>query len=103
MDDDLDTVGAMADLFDLTRAARAADGAKATALAAAVLELTSDALGLPLGGSVEEVPDEVAALGRERDEARRSRDWAQADRIRDELSAAGWIVEDGPEGTKIRR
>jgi len=103
MDDDLDSPRAIAELFDLTRAARAAGGERATALAAAALEVANDALGLRLGGVSEEVPDEVAARGRERDEARRSRDWARADRIRAELGAAGWVVEDGPAGTSIRR
>ena len=39
----------------------------------------------------------------ERDEARRSRDFARADALRDELVARGWTVEDTPSGTAIRR
>ncbi|MDP9410314.1 MAG: class I tRNA ligase family protein, partial [Actinomycetota bacterium] len=34
----------------------------------------------------------------EREKARREKDWATADRLRDELSADGWVVEDTPEG-----
>jgi cysteinyl-tRNA synthetase len=41
-------------------------------------------------------------LVRLRDEARRSQDFAQADRLRDELTAMGLEVMDTPEGTKIR-
>ncbi|MBO0691483.1 MAG: hypothetical protein J2P58_01180, partial [Acidimicrobiaceae bacterium] len=63
-----------------------------------------DALGLPLGGSGStDIPAEVAARAAERDEARAARDWARADAIRDELVAAGWVVEDGPAGTTLRR
>jgi cysteinyl-tRNA synthetase len=39
----------------------------------------------------------------ERDEARRARDFARADSLRDELVQRGWIVEDTPSGTAIRR
>ncbi len=50
-----------------------------------------------------EVPPEALAKARQRDEARAARDWVEADAIRDELQAEGWIVEDGPDGTTIRR
>jgi cysteinyl-tRNA synthetase len=104
MDNDLDTPGASGELFDLVKAARAAEEDRATALAAAVFELGEGALGLTLGsGPPEEVPADVAAKARERDEARARRDWASADQIRDELVAGGWIVEDGAGGTTIRR
>ena len=39
----------------------------------------------------------------ERDEARRAKDFARADALRDELVARGWTVEDTPNGTAIRR
>jgi cysteinyl-tRNA synthetase len=39
----------------------------------------------------------------EREQARRDRDWAAADRIRDELHAEGWAVEDTPEGPILSR
>ena len=50
-----------------------------------------------------EVDDESARLVAERDEARRTRDFARADALRDELVARGWTVEDTPSGTAIRR
>jgi cysteinyl-tRNA synthetase len=49
-------------------------------------------------------PD-AAALGllARRDAARAAKDWAEADRLRDELQAAGWEVRDGPSGAELVR
>jgi cysteinyl-tRNA synthetase len=102
MDDDLDTPAASALLFDWARDARAATGSQRSAIAATVLDAWEQALGLPLGMAGREVPDAVRARAAARDEARRSRDFATADRIRDELIAEGWIVEDTADGTVIR-
>jgi len=49
-----------------------------------------------------EVPPEIEALLAERNAARAARDWATADRIRDELSAAGYVIEDTPEGSRVK-
>jgi cysteinyl-tRNA synthetase len=46
-------------------------------------------------------PEELVALARRRDEARAERDFATADRLRDELRAAGWEVRDGPSGPEL--
>ena len=103
MDGDLNTQRAVAALFDLTRAARSASGPQAESLAATVFELFEEALGLPLRSAVAEVPDAAVARAAERDRARKERDWVTADRIRDELAAEGYVVEDGPVGTTLRR
>jgi cysteinyl-tRNA synthetase len=106
MDDDLDTPAAVAQLFELLRRANAVadagDLGRARCLAATVAELAG-ALGLELGQAGGAVDDESAALVERRDAARRARDFASADALRDELTARGWVVEDGPEGTSIRR
>jgi len=106
MDDDLDTPGAVALLFELaTRANTLADagdegGARATAAALAAL---AAALGLQLRGHVEGADDEALALAAARDEARAAGDYAGADRLRDELLGRGYAVQDTPSGTKITR
>jgi len=107
MDDDLDTPGALATVFDLARRANAAadaGDAGAADLAAGTAVLLAAALGLRLHAGAGDVVDDAAAgLVRERDEARVARDWARADALRAELEAAGWLVEDSAEGTRIRR
>ncbi len=106
MDDDLDTAAAMALVFELVNAAHAAaddgDTTAARRLGGTVAILCG-ALGLRLRGEVGEVDERTQRLVGERDEARRERDFARADALRDELVAAGWTVEDGPDGTVVRR
>ena len=106
MDDDLDTPGALAGLFDLVRQANAAAdaGDSAAALRAArTAALLCGALGLPLGGGTSvELDAATAELVQRRDEARAGGDWDLADALRQQLEAAGWVVEDGPDGTRIR-
>jgi cysteinyl-tRNA synthetase len=52
---------------------------------------------------VEAVPDAVRAIADARAAARRAKDWAEADRLRSELQAAGWDMEDRAEGYALKR
>jgi cysteinyl-tRNA synthetase len=104
MDDDLDTPGATALLFDTVRRANAALDAgapEAAALAAAVHEMCV-AVGLVLAVAAE-VPAEAAAKAAALDAARAAKDFASADALRGELQADGWIVETTKAGTSLRR
>jgi cysteinyl-tRNA synthetase len=56
-----------------------------------------------LEGGDEEAPEEVRRMAAEREEARAARDFERADRLRDELAAAGWEVRDTPEGARLVR
>jgi len=51
----------------------------------------------------EKLPGEVAELVRERDEARKKRDWARADSIREQIRKLGFILEDTLEGPRWRK
>ena len=54
-------------------------------------------------GKAEEVPAEVASMGREREARRRAGDYPAADALREKIRAAGYDVVDGPEGTVLLR
>jgi cysteinyl-tRNA synthetase len=98
MDDDLNTPGAVATLFDAVRRANADDDLGA---AAAALEIAG-VLGLDIGGEVADIPADVRELATARDAARAAKDWARADELRAELETAGYVVEDTPAGTVVR-
>ena len=104
MDDDLDTAGAMAIVFDAARRGNAAvdvgDLAEAATLAATIAELCG-AVGLELRG-VEEIPADVLARAADLDAARAERDFGRADAIRADLQQAGWLVETTKQGTTVR-
>ena len=106
MDDDFDTPAAVAVLQMLRRDANTAldDGRTddAAALIATVRSVAS-ALGLELTGATLEIESDVAELVAQRDAARAAKDWAGADRIRDELLALGIVLEDTPNGTVWRQ
>ena len=105
MDNDLDTPAAMALVFDTVRRANiATDSGKdaaVPAMRAAVIEML-EALGLSLS-SGDDTDADILAKGRALDEARAAKDFATADAIRNELQAAGYLVETFKEGTRIRR
>jgi cysteinyl-tRNA synthetase len=106
LDDDMNTPLAVALLFDALAAANTAadegNDDEARALANAVNALFA-AMGLALNAHGGEVDDTSGQLVAQRDAARAAKDWAQADRLRDELVTLGWVVEDSARGTVIRR
>jgi cysteinyl-tRNA synthetase len=106
LDDDLKTPLAVALLFDALAAANSAADAgeneNAQNLADAVNALFG-ALGLSLHSQEDAVDTHSADLVTRRDAARDAKDWAEADRLRNELVTLGWVVEDSSSGTQIRR
>ena len=106
--DDLNTPAAMARLHELAGAANRGDGDAAVALksSAAVMGLlgrTADEWARGDAGAGSLGDDEIESMIAARNEARATRDFAAADTIRDELAAAGILLEDGAGGTSWRR
>ncbi len=117
MDDDFNTPEALAVLFDLVREINrlrdAGDEAGAAGLGAelrrlgGILGILQDDPEAYLKGAAggDQGLDDAAieALVQQRLDARKAKDWATADRIRDQLKEQGIVLEDGPGGTTWRR
>jgi cysteinyl-tRNA synthetase len=110
LSDDVNTPKAMAELSAMCKAANSAtdDGArtilKGQLLAAgAVLGLLQDDPSSWLKGGGGDDDAEIDALVEARRMARANKDFAESDRIRDDLLARSITLEDGPDGTKWRR
>ena len=101
MDDDMGTPEAVATIFETVRRANAtldAGDAAAASLVATVIDLAG-ALGMTVGTAAAGDDDaEIDALVTARTAARVAKDFAEADRLRDELSTRGIFVEDTPTG-----
>lgn len=107
MDDDLNTADGIAALFELVRDINlmlAADHTLETVTAAmALFSELCDVLGLLYARKEELLDEDVEALIVARTEARAAKNWAEADRIRDELKAKNIVLEDTPQGVKWHR
>jgi cysteinyl-tRNA synthetase len=112
--DDLNAAGALAAVFGFVRevnvaieAGRIGGGDRQRVLAA--LAGADRVLGVldpaawPSGDAGGEEDAEIERLVRERDEARKRRDFKESDRLRDELAGRGIVLEDTPQGTRWKR
>lgn len=107
MEDDLNTADALAAVFDLVRACNSSILGKAVSktLCGQVLALFDELCGI-LGilnpePDAETVPDaQIEALIAARIQARQEKNWAEADRIRDQIKGMGITLEDTPQGVK---
>ncbi len=107
LDDDLNISGALGKVFDFIRDINRlkAENKLSRAEADRVLE-TMDGFDGVLGlrkKADASLDDEIEAKIQARIDARKSKNWAEADRIRDELVDQGIILEDSPSGTKWKR
>ena len=109
MEDDLNTADAIGSVFELVRDinTNVNEGVQSKALVKYAIQVFDELTGV-LGllynrKKKDDLDSEIEALIAARTAARKARNWAEADRIRDELKAKGIVLEDTPQGVKWSR
>ena len=107
MDDDLNTADALGILFDFARwinifATDAHTKAAIDAVKERYAELNG-VLGLVVKEKKEDFPEEALSLLEARTEAKKAKNWAEADKIREQLKNMGYAVEDTKDGAKLKK
>lgn len=107
MDDDFNTADAISAIFELvkfanTNVSEKSSAAFVRALRDEILELT-DICGLTVESGQDMLDSEIESLIAQRQEARKAKDFARADEIRDLLTKKGILLEDTREGVKWKR
>lgn len=107
MDDDLNTADAVAVLFDMVRDINtfisAPHAKKTLESAAGLFDRLTDVLGILYNRKKDDLDSEVEELIAARQQARKEKNWAEADRIRDQLKDMGIVLEDTPQGVKWKK
>ncbi|AOV06500.1 cysteine--tRNA ligase [Sporosarcina ureilytica] len=108
MDDDFNTANGIAAIFELVRLANVYLLEKNTAKDVlekflATFESLLDVLGIPMDNEEDLLDEDIEKLIEERLEARRNRNFARSDEIRDELKEKGILLEDTAQGTRWKR
>lgn len=99
VNDDLNIPRAFAALFGLVRDTNVHGGGPVLS----VFRRMDEVLGVIFFGKAAKtaVPPEIQALLDQRAEARKAKNWAESDRLRDEIAAAGWSVKDSKDGQTV--
>lgn len=107
--DDLNISVALAAIFDMTREINTlCDGNKVSRedaqQAIALMKRFDSVLGvLSFDKQVEEIPAELQEALVKRNQARKDKNWALADSLRDHISKNGYIIEDTPQGARLKK
>ncbi len=106
MDDDLNMSAALASIFEFmketNRLMASDDISRKNAIDCIALMNKFDAV-LGLFEEEESVPEEVKVLAEERMKARKNKNWAESDKLRDRIKALGYTMDDAKEGYKIKK
>ncbi len=107
MEDDLNTADAIAAVFELVRDINVAIAASPTLSvckkALDIFNELTDVLGLLYERRQNGIDEQIEAMIEQRTQARRQKNWAESDRLRDELKDMGVVLEDTPQGVKWHR
>lgn len=109
MDDDLNTADAITAVFELVRDLNTMSADSSTSkeqleAGAAVFDELTGVLGLLYNRKKEEeIPAEILELAEQRKAARKEKNFALADELRDRIASLGYIIEETRQGTKIRK
>ena len=108
MDDDMNTADAMGALFEIVKEANITLNDKSSKQAIAgtldTLSALADVMGLLTRKPPEEaLPEDIQALVDARADARKSKNWALSDQLRDQLKELGYSVEDTAKGQKVQK
>lgn len=109
MDEDLNTADAVTALFELARdlnkmSADSSVSKQQLLSGAELFDSMTDVLGILYNRKkADEIPAEIKALAEKRAEARKAKDFAEADRLRDEIASLGWQIKETRQGTEITR
>lgn len=108
LDDDLNTADAVSAIFELVRdintmlATNTATKAEIT-VASDIFNQLTDVIGILFEKKDNEIPQQVLDLVESRKAARKAKDFALADKIRDEITALGYTVEETRQGVNIKK
>ena len=106
MDDDLNTADALGAVFELVKDANVTlteqSAREAVTRTLESLKAICGVLGI-LTREEEAIPAEIQQMIDERAEARKNKNWARSDELRNAIQAAGYILEDTKQGQKVRR
>ena len=107
MDDDLNTADGISAVFELVKDINVnvidSKSAELIKYAIDLFDELTNVLGLVYNRDTGSLDEEVEKLIEARQNARKEKNWAEADRIRDELKAQGIVLEDTPQGVKWHR
>lgn len=109
MENDLNTADAISALFELVRdcntitSGNTLGSKEHIAFAKGIFDELCGVLGLLYQKKDDEIPQEVLDLVEQRKAARKAKDFAKADAIRDQITAMGYVVEETRQGTKISK